>query len=334
MKQTVKEKRIIKEINQLLPSVTINSARKGHVNEVNQAHFFIPTDNKNLEHSEYFYKGRLRFIHFTNLSAIQSIITDRNLRLYNLRNLNDPREYSFAGDLITTDADRRKDAKDNFYLLSMCEKSLLTSKDTKETEFNMWRLYGNNGEGVAIELSFDESQPVNWNDYFLSKVLYGASSKTNLKGLNKLQSQLENFKPQVSVDLGQIVCFHKARLFKLEQEVRLLFDHRKIKAVGPTTYSFKNEVTSPIIRTDISKSSNRTHTIKYLELPIYHSKFKSISDEAKIPIPKIEKIILGYQFKDNFETVANHLKDLCNKQLGYVPKIEKSRLTKWYHDSQ
>ena len=156
MKQTVKEKRIIKEINQLVPRVTINSARKGNVNEVNQAHFFIPTDNKNLEHSEYFYKGRLRFIHFTNLIAIQSIITDRNLRLYNLRNLNDPREYSFTGDLITTDADRRKDAKDNFYLLSMCEKSLLTSKDTKEIEFNMWRLYGNNGEGVAIELSFDE----------------------------------------------------------------------------------------------------------------------------------------------------------------------------------
>ena len=50
MKQTVKEKRIIKEINQLVPSVTINSARKGNVNEVNQAHFFIPTDNKNLEH--------------------------------------------------------------------------------------------------------------------------------------------------------------------------------------------------------------------------------------------------------------------------------------------
>jgi len=334
MKQTAKEKRIINEINRLLPSVTINSARAGNVDEVNQAHFFIPPDNKYLEHSEYFYKRRLHFIHFTNLIAIQSIITDRNLRLYNLRNLNDPREYSFAGDLITIDADRRKDAKDNFYLLSMCETSLLTNNNTTEIEFNMWRLYGNNGQGIAIELSFNESPPVNWKDYFLSKVLYGASSKTNLKELNKLLTELENEKPQVSADLGQIVCFHKSRLFKLEQETRLLFDHRKIKVVGPTTYSFHDEITSPIIRTDISKSSNGKHEIKYFELPIYHSNFQVISDEAKIPIPKIEKIILGYQFKDNFDTVANHLKDLCNKRLGYLPKIEKSRLTKWYHDTQ
>jgi len=95
MKKTAKEKRIINEINRLLPSVTINSARGGNIDEVNQAHFFIPPANKYLEHSEYFYKGRLHFIHFTNLIAIQSIITDRNLRLYNLRNLNDPREFSW-----------------------------------------------------------------------------------------------------------------------------------------------------------------------------------------------------------------------------------------------
>jgi hypothetical protein len=333
LKQTDKEKQIETEINRLLPKVPISSIRAGNGDEVNQTHFFIRPENHCLEHSEYFYKGRLNFIHFTNLIAIQAIITDRNLRLYNLRNLNDPREYSFAGDLVTIDAGSRNDAKDNFYLLSMCETSLLTSKTTREIEFLMWRLYGNNGQGIAVELSFDENSPVKWKDYFLSKVYYG-TSKTNLKALNKLLTQLENERPQVSADLGQIVCFHKSPLYKLEQETRLLFDHRKNRVISPTTYSFKDEITSPIIKTDIFKSSNGNHEIKYLELPIYQSKFKAISFEATIPIPKIEKIILGYQLKDCFDKISNDLKDLCKKRLGYLPKIEKSRLTKWYHETQ
>jgi hypothetical protein len=333
MEQTSKEKRIINAFIQLIPNVTIHSARSGNIDEVEQAHYFIPPENKYLVDSEYFYKGRLNFIHFTNLFAIQSIISDKNLRLFNLHNLNDPREYSFAGNMITFNNENKVDAKDNFYLLSMCQTELLTSKITTEIEFNMWRLYGNNGYGVAIELSFDENQPINWKDYFLSKVHYGSASKTNLKELNKLLLKLESQKPNVSADLGQIVCFHKSRLFKLEQEIRLLFDNRKKKLISASTYSVNNEITSPILKTDISKSSLTDHEIKYLELPIYHANFKYVSEENAIPIPKIERIILGYQFKDNFKKVSNHLKDICEKQLGYLPIVQKSRLTKWYHDT-
>lgn len=333
MKHTLKEKKIITEINRLIPNVTINSVRAGNETQVNQAHYFIPPENKYLINSEYSYKGKLNFIHFTNLTAIQSIISERSLRLYNLRNLNDPREYSFAGDLITLDPERRKDAKDNFYLLSMCKTDLLTSSSTTEIEFNMWRLYGNNGQGIAIELNFEKSNPIKWKDYFLSKVHYGASSKTNIMVLNKLLKQLENETPQVTADIGQIVSFHKSRLFKLEQEIRLLFDHRKFKFVCATTYSDNDEISSPIIRTDISKSSMVKNEIKYLELPIYHTNFNPITDKEAIPIPKIKRIILGFQFKDNFEYVKSHLEDLCIKRLGYKPEIEKSRLTKLYHDT-
>jgi len=333
MKQTPKEKKILQEFERLLPNIKINSARAGNDDGVNQSHYFIPPDNHYLSNSEYFYRGKLNFIHFTNLFAIQSIITDRNIRLYNLHNLNDPREYSFAGNLQTFNTDNKIDAKDNFYLLSMCNTDLIESNTTTEVEFNMWRLYGNNGQGIAIELNFDENPPINWKDYFLGKVHYGASSKTSLKELSKLLRKLESEKPLVSADLGQIVCFHKSRLFSLEQEIRLLFDYRKKKVAGPTTYSFYGETTSPIIKTDISKSSTMTNEIKYMELPIYHKKFEPVSDENKIPIPKIERIILGYQFKDNFKKVATHLEELCQKRLGYVPIILKSRLTKWYHDT-
>ena len=332
MTSTKKERIIIDTVTRLIPNVTIKPYRAFDKDGVNYARFFIPPQNKYLSNSEYLYSEKLNFIHFTNLFALQSIITDRNLRLYNLHNLNDPREYSYAGDMLTFNDENKKDAKDNFYLLSMCRTNLVTSRKTTDTEFNMWRLYGNNGHGIAIELNFDESPPIHWNDYFLSEVYYGTTSRTKLKELNKLLLELESEIPTVRVDLGQIVCFHKSRLFKLEQEIRLLFDSRKMNINQLTTCISNGEVISPITKTDISKSSIAENEIKYLELPIYHTKFKAISKEGAIPIPKIERIILGYQFQKNFEKVATHLKDLCEKRLGYLPKIEKSRLTKWYHD--
>lgn len=334
MKQTNKEIEINEAVNQFLPNVTVKPLRSGNQNKVHHVHYYISTQNKDLAGSEYFYNGNLNFIHFTNLYALQSIISDRNLRLYNLHNLNDPREYSFAGNLQSFNVENKQDAKDNFYLFSMCHEDILSSRLTTDIEFNMWRLYGNNGNGVAIELNFDRSHPINWKDYYLGNVHYGAASKTNLKELNKLLRKFESNEPIVSVDLGQIVCFHKSKLFKLEQEIRLLFDNRKVQVEGSTTYSYNDLVTSPIITTDIAKSSFADNEINYLDLPIHHTEFEPVFDKSSIPVPKIERIVLGFQFKDNFKKVANQLNDLCEKRLGYNPKIEKSRLTKWYHDSQ
>lgn len=334
MKITEKEQKILNEINNIIPDVfAINSIRAGNENEVHGVHFSISAENKDLSNSEYYYRGTSHFLHFTSLLAIQSIVTEKNIRLYNLNNLNDPREYSFAGDLITFNKEDKTNAKNNIFLLSMCQMELLNST---ETEFNMWRLYGANGQGVAIELNFEESPSQNWRDYFLSKVHYGSNSKTNLKELNKLLKQLDKEKPKVSVDLGQIVCFHKSRLFGLEEETRLLFDGREFK---PNEYKYatyrnkEGELISPFVKTDIYKSTTSNKEIKFLELPIYHTNFKKIySENSPIPIPKIDRIILGYQYKENFKKVAKALEDLCQQQLGYIPKIEKSHLTKYYHD--
>ncbi len=49
-------------------------------------------------------------------------------------------------------------------------------------------------------------------------------------------------------------------------------------------------------------------------------------------MPKIERIILGYLYNETFKKVSGQLTKLCENRLGYVPKIEKSRLTKYYYD--
>ena len=142
---------------------------------------------------------------------------------------------------------------------------------------------------------------------------------------------LEKEKPLVSVDIGKIFCYHKTKLYELENEIRLLFDFRT--SVSATTYKSKEgTVTSPIIKTDILKSVG-IKDIKYLELPIYNTEFKPVFNNNQIPIPKIERIILGYHYKDNFTKVSTLLANLCEGHLGYLPIIERSRLTKYYHDT-
>ena len=310
MKYTNKEKIIVDQINKLLPSVTIHSSRAGTKKAVNESHYFIPPENKYLVNSEYYYKDTLKFIHFTSLFGIEGIIESKNIRLYNLNNLNDPREYSFAGNAITFNNVNKKDAKDNLFLLSMCNTELLS--EGIENEFNMWRLYGDNGKGVAIELSFEDNSLENWVDYFLSSVQYGAASRTKLLELSSLLKEYSSSKPKVSIDLGQIVCFYKAKLFWLEKEIRLLFDNRKIKTVGATKYKDKDgNETSPIIKIDITKSSFVEKEIKYLELPIYHTDFKAIFENYPIPVPKITRIILGYQYHESFKKVHDFIQNIC-----------------------
>lgn len=331
MNYTNKEKKILSELNRLLPNIEFGLSRAGTEKAVNSSHYFISPQFTSLFGSEYFYKETPTFIHFSTLFGIEGILTTKNIRLYNINNLTDPREYSFAGNVITIDSKYKKDAKDNLFLLSMCNTDLL--QGSTEIEFNMWRLYGDNGKGVAIELSFDKSSLINWVDYFLSSVQYGAESRTKLKELNNLLSRYNAAKPKVSIDLGQIACFHKSRLFGLEKEIRLLYDNRIHRVAGARTYKDQNDnITSPNIKIDITKSTLTDREIKYLELPIYNNKFVPVYDENPIPIPKIERIILGYHYNDNFLKVAKYIESICETNLGYKPKIIKSRLTNYYHD--
>lgn len=248
--------------------------------------------------------------------------------MYNLYNLNDPREYSFAGDLLTFNADNREDAKKNMFLLSMCMTEILTMHT--QYEFNMWRLYGGNGTGVAIQLDFSKNPLTAWKHYYLSQVFYGGNSRTNLMELNALLVKYQNEKPSMTIDLGQIVAFHKSNLYKLEKEVRLLFDNRQKRVHGPTVYSDYRGQLSPLLSKDIPKSHDLGKDIFYLELPIFSREFEVISEQ--IPVPRIKKLILGYAYGRDYKDTALTLQELCSNQLGYDVPVEQTRLAKYYNE--
>lgn len=325
---TDKENNFQNELRRLLPGLIIRFVRAGDEQYVNHCHYCILPEIENFSQSQYYYKGKsLEFVHFSTLDAVRAIVSSKVLRLYNLYNLNDPREYSFAGDLLPFNAENKVDAKVNMFLLSMCKTDIL--RGPTQYEFNMWRLYGKNGDGIALHLDFSLNPLSNWKDYYLSEVYYGSFSKTNLKELNKALIKFENEKPKMTIDLGQILAFHKSNLYKLEKEVRLLYDYRQKRVHGPTIYTNNQIKVSPIIKQDIERANSRKD-IQFLELPIYHTDFNQVS--AQIPIPRIKEIILGHSYIENKEKVVKELKELCNHSLGYEVRIEQSRLAQYYYE--
>jgi hypothetical protein len=328
MKETDKEKRIHNLLNDYLPGVKLDAIRSGSDLEVRHAYYAVSNANKDLKDSQYYYKGKPEFIHFTSLLALESIIQSRSIRLYNLFNLNDPREYSFSAKLFDYTNKNENEARTNMFLLSMCNSDILARNKAKE-EFNMWRLYGQGGYGVALELGFTHCELELWKDFYLSKIFYGASSKSKLADLAQILSNLEEEIPKCVFDFGQLMCFHKSNLYGIEKEVRLLYDMRQTKSFGETNYSnHRNQRVFPIIRADITKSIQTKKDIKYLELPIYYNGFNL---KPTIATPKITKVTLGYQYYNN-EGLITNVKEMIKDYLGYGVPVEVTRLSVMYND--
>ncbi len=332
MEQTNKEKLIKERFKKIFPQMKLIEKREGNDKSVERTFYSIFPDNNNFRGSRYYFKSKGKFLHFTSLLAIEAIIKSKKIRMYNINSMKDPREFSYAGNIFSFNKKNNVDAKTNLFLLSMCSDKILSSK--KSEEFNMWRLYGDNGDGVCVELDFNMNPASNWRDYHLSEVYYGLKPKLELKKVNLLLKDYEDEKPKIEIDLGQLAAFHKTILYEPEKEVRLLFDGRLTKGILSREFRDSNKnISSPIIEADIAKSLKLKREVNYLELPIYHKGFQPLFDPNSIPVPKINKIILGYSYDDSFKKMKSQLMKIVKANLGHEVEIEQSRLTSVYNEA-
>ncbi|MBI3518766.1 MAG: DUF2971 domain-containing protein [Bacteroidetes bacterium] len=175
---------------------------------------------KNTEY-EYKHKGNGRFIHFTSLFALKSILDNGWLRMSEFGNLTDKNEL-FYGAKVFEDSQvkKLKELKNNIFCLSACEANANTQRDSF-----MWEAYGDKGRGVFIEYEFTDKKP-----YFhiFGKVQYGLEALEPLRQLKILSEKfkMENngFFPEDFLSLIlEIQAFHKAKRYSCENEVRVLF---------------------------------------------------------------------------------------------------------------
>jgi hypothetical protein len=327
-----KEKIFEEFLKKEIPNIIFPSLRGSYLGNLKIVSYSISKKNWQLSKSDYFYINKLKFIHFTSLDALVSILNNKCLRLSNLNKLDDPNEFLFASQSINISENHKNDAKENTFIMSMCESSIISNKNSI-TEFNMWRLYGANGLGVAIELDYNNNNPIEWHGFNLSKVFYGGDKIEKFNKIALFLEELNKDLPRLEVDLSQLYCFHKSELYKPEKEVRLLFDYRNLSSIkGPMIEdSNNNKLLFPVIYHDFSKPNIQNNKIKYLELPVYSAKDKLLHKSKNIAIPKISKIIFGYKLKDDYKDIIKELIKIFSEKYGYQPKFELSKLSKKYY---
>ncbi len=322
-------KKIVDTVKSLFPGLEMSHLRYGDSNSDDiwqHYEFNIPPSNKNLINSPYFYEGKTA-VHFSSFQALSSILSEKSLRLYNLHALNDPREFTFASRIFRLEKKFIEDAKNNLFLTSFCERAILKRP---ADEFNMWRLYGHQGKGVAIVFKL-VNNPKKWEDFHFSKVSYGDEKRGNFRKLMLLLDEINKTKPTINGDFGKLCAFHKSKLFKYEFEVRLLFDRRELRTgEGGRIVTKDKNLIFPIIKSDKSKLIDKKEKVLYLQIPIYN---KSVnSNQTDTPLLKIDQIILGYNYSEEANNMIADLKTLCFETLGYEPVIKQTHLRKIYWD--
>lgn len=113
-----KEKLVVSKIQENLPGLIFNAIHWGQGEDREQITYYINAELASFRNSNYYYSPYKPLVHFTKFESLKSIIESKTLRLYNLNNLNDPREYSYGSKFVHDKAEDFKDCKENYFVLS------------------------------------------------------------------------------------------------------------------------------------------------------------------------------------------------------------------------
>lgn len=269
------------------------------------------------------------YIHYTSIQSFCEIINSGYIRMYNCDNLNDPKEIEYALDkfgLKTT----------NYYLDNYKRSHFVFSScvydKSKKDDFNMWRLYGVNGEGIGIvyKIEYGDEDYKNLG-FHIGKVNYGEKNqKMNLFkkymafhiDFNK-KYNLFNNTPSL---FPLIATFFKDDIWEIENESRITTSVI-IDEFGNIDKNILNGIyNSYLIETVETTINNKAKKVYYVKLPL-----KIKNNTSKIleicPKIKIEKVIFGYNVS---EKTRDNLKDFIDynlsKKLGYCVGYEDSKI--------
>lgn len=288
-------------------------------NEIPEITFHLPGEHGLLKNNEYLLPGSKCFIHYTSLESLTQIINNKYFRLNSLAFQDDPQEATFALN------DKEVNHLKHFaYCLSFCEYDPVQTPDN----FDAWRLYGRNGDGVGIVFTFNSDVDL-WVDNYLGKIQYGTHlpnnfeqekstrkfkrfKKNHLKFIedhkNEFTYRTNRFNPASIIPdwLIRFLAFHKSGLYKIENEIRFL----RCLSTQPSDFTLNNR-------------SEKTHFARLLidQQNINDQELKQYSygDEPSV---KLEKIIIGYRKANKFEELKEALKEGLAENGIYSTQIE------------
>ncbi len=260
--------------------------------------------------SPYYYDKQNLLIHYTSLDNLFSIINENAIRLYDLKFTNDPQEIFFSFKNLdfnkTFSEYDLENLKNNLFNISFFE-----YKDENKIEnFNHWRTYGKDGDGVILIFELFNSNMEYWNNVHFSKVYYGTDNDY-FKNLRTITNEYNAFYDKYykeddtfinSPDFFQkLLAFHKNGFWEEEDETRLIF----------LSNNFQNSMKEKYYELNKFKKVS-----SYIKMPLYNynfsEEFKDKNATSGEIFIKLKKVILGYRYnEDEFVRIKDEYLNLC-----------------------
>jgi hypothetical protein len=320
----------------------------------------LPSSFISYKSSDYYHEVKdKKFIHFTSLNTFFRIINNGYFLATQFSNHDDPLELLFAGNELKEVINKKSinQLKEYVFSLSMCA-------HTTETEsFNMWRNYGDNGNGIGIVVSFYPNEKL-WKNSFLSKVYY-ENEENCLDKFKKFQAAHLRFlknNPTSKMERNNsgeegiadyfalFLAFHKRYLYEGEQEVRFLKSLLPQDAIDVRNETIelllnkKNEkclgYRIPILsKGNLEKRENALKSKKKVRGGFGPAELffpPGTSDTEKLingdPFIVIEKVILGYRFTETDLQKFKKMENDINRKVGNSRiSFELTSLSKIFH---
>lgn len=170
-------------------------------------------------------KGNLCLYKYTSQETYCNMLNHGMFRMNSIVAMNDASETLWA-DFVTGDGH----IDDNDYYTSVVRNrnKLVTSLTPLCDNATMWRLYGNNGNGVCLAFDVPASE--------MTKVIYVNENDTGFQRLRQVRQELEKKNIQVDFrDLDNMRLYIKSSSFSVEVEYRYVYD-AKDELLGLANY--------------------------------------------------------------------------------------------------
>lgn len=271
MKNINSNDRIRKEVLKALEifSLKSNFGKSGDNN------FRIYSDYQSFYETPYYYNEK-KLLHFTSLRNLCEILNSNSLRMYSLYNCNDKLELEYWNGMFRNE--------DYDFYKGQHILSLSLTKPDKYNDLSMWRMYGDNGNGVCIELEIVNEQR-EWKNFILAPVNYKNGEELARKYYKHIDKLRRQFASNIDIDLSPIIPFFKSSDWQQEHEVRMIY--------------YKGEPTDDFTIKRLQSIKDQ-RIVNYIPFPLNHySKHMEFSKiDETIPKLKISKIYTGFQSTD------------------------------------
>ena len=220
---------------------------------------------------------RLMIFHYTSIASLDGIIREDSicLRATHYQHLNDKIEVAWCQESLRELCGELKELCDEDFQLYHITPYIISFCNTND-DFNMWRLYGNDGKGIMLCFDYHllKTRSKEKAETSLGKVIYANNKNRKEKYEQALQTyDIETVNDHIE-DMFAACSFVKTDLYQIENEERFVI--------------IKDKNTSLIDGEIISRESKEgvKHRMRGSELVPFI--------EFKFPIEMLKAVVIGY----------------------------------------